>query len=58
MNWDYERKELHDRRLDAYLAEKGAEGWELTYAHRGKDTRVNTDPDMWEVIFKRPRPSA
>jgi hypothetical protein len=55
MTWEYERKEVHDKRLDAYLAEKGKEGWELAYVRRGKETRVNRDPDLWEVIFKRPK---
>jgi hypothetical protein len=53
MIWEYERKEIHDKRLNEYMAEKGAEGWEMCYCHRGKQTRVNSDPDLWEVIFKR-----
>ena len=56
MIWQYERKELHDKRINDYLAEKGREGWELCYCHRGKITRVNNDPDLWEVILKRPKP--
>ena len=55
MIWEYDRKEVHDKRLDAHLAQKGSEGWELAYAHRGKETRVNSDPDIWEVLFKRPK---
>lgn len=55
MLWEYERKEANDKRLDALLIEKGNDGWELAYAHRGKQTRVNTDPDWWELIFKRPK---
>jgi hypothetical protein len=55
MMWEYERKELHDKRLDMYLLEKGNEGWELAYVRRGKETRVNRDPDIWEVILKRPK---
>jgi hypothetical protein len=58
MNWEYERKEVADKRLDAYLAEKGNEGWELVHAHRGKETRAARDPDWWEVIFKRPKAAA
>lgn len=58
MLWEYERKELPDRRFDAYLVEKGNQGWELVYARRGKQTRVNSDPDWWEVIFKRPKAAA
>lgn len=53
MLWEYERKEVNDKRLDAYLAEKGSEGWELAYCRRGKQTRVASDPDWWELIFKR-----
>jgi hypothetical protein len=55
MTWEYQRKELHDKRIDQFLADQGAAGWELIYAHRGKATRVNSDPDMWEVILKRPK---
>ena len=55
MIWEYERKEIHDKKLNDYLAEKGAQGWEMCYCHRGKLTRVNSDPDFWEVIFKRPK---
>lgn len=55
MMWEYERKEVNDKRLDAYLAEKGMEGWELAYVRRGKETRVARDPDWWELIFKRPK---
>lgn len=55
MIWEYERKEVNEKRLDNLLAEKGAEGWDLAYARRGKQTRVNSDPDWWELIFKRPK---
>jgi hypothetical protein len=58
MIWEYLRKEVADKRLDAFLTEKGAEGWDLAYVRRGKETRVNRDPDFWEVIFKRPRESS
>ena len=53
MKWEYDRKEINDKRLDAHLAEKGAEGWELAYAHRGIERRAGKDPDAWEVIMKR-----
>jgi hypothetical protein len=56
MIWEYERKEVADKRFDSYLTEKGNEGWELAYARRGKETRAARDPDWWEVIWKRPKP--
>ena len=43
MSWEYLRKEVADKRLDAFLTEKGNEGWELAYIRRGKETRVNRD---------------
>ena len=55
MQWDYERKEVADRRLDSYLAEMGSAGWEMVHCHRGRETRVGRDPDFWELIWKRPR---
>ncbi len=58
MIWEYLRKEVADKRLDSFLTEKGDEGWELAYVRRGKETRVNRDPDFWEVIFKRPKVGA
>ena len=51
----HERKEVNDMRLDNLLAEKGADGWELAYARKGKQTRVSSDSDWWELIFKRPK---
>jgi hypothetical protein len=53
MKWEYERREVTDKRLESYLAEKGEEGWELAYARRGRMTRVAQDPEYWEVILKR-----
>lgn len=53
--WEYERKEVSDKRLDSYLTEKGAEGWELAYARRGRETKIARDPEFWELILKRPR---
>jgi hypothetical protein len=55
MIWEYHRKEVADRRFDAYLVEMADQGWELFYARRGKETRVARDPDFWEVIWKRPK---
>jgi hypothetical protein len=55
MIWEYHRKEVADRRFDAYLTEMADQGWELFYARRGKETRVARDPDFWEVIWKRPK---
>lgn len=55
MKWEYERKEINDKRLDAFLTEKGEEGWELVHAHRGLERRAGKDPDAWEVILKRPK---
>lgn len=54
MKWDYDRKEVNDKKLESLLTEKGAEGWELVYAHRGLERRAGKDYDSWEVIFKRP----
>jgi hypothetical protein len=58
MIWEYERREVADRRFDAYLKEMADQGWELFYARRGKETRVARDPDFWEVIWKRPKQEA
>jgi len=58
MQWDYERKEVGDRRLDSYLAEMGSAGWEMVYCRRGRETRANRDPDFWELIWKRPKQAA
>ena len=55
MIWQYERKEVPDKRFDAYLTEMADKGWELVYVRRGKETRVARDPDFWEVIWKRPK---
>lgn len=53
MIWQYERKEVADKRFDQYLNEMADQGWELVYVRRGKETRVARDPDFWEVIWKR-----
>jgi hypothetical protein len=53
MQWEYERKEVSDKRLDSYLVEMGTAGWEMVYCRRGRETRVNRDPDFWELIWKR-----
>lgn len=55
MIWQYERKEVADKRFDAYMTEMADQGWELVYVRRGKETRVARDPDFWEVIWKRPK---
>ena len=55
MMWEYERKEVADKRFDAYLMEMANQGWELAYVRRGKETRAARDPDWWEVIWKRPK---
>lgn len=55
MIWQYERKEVADKRFDVYLTEMADQGWELVYVRRGKETRVARDPDFWEVIWKRPK---
>ena len=55
MIWQYERKEVADRRFDKYLTEMADQGWELVYVRRGKETRVARDPDFWEVIWKKPK---
>jgi hypothetical protein len=58
MKWEYERKEVGDKRVDSYLIEMGEAGWELAYARRGRETRANRDPDFWEFIWKRPKGEA
>ncbi|MGE3808432.1 MAG: hypothetical protein AB7K24_27530 [Gemmataceae bacterium] len=55
MQWEYERKEVADRRLDAYLAEKGEAGWELVFAQHGVERRAGRDGEAWDVILKRPK---
>ncbi len=55
MKWEYERKEVSDKRLDSFLKEISEEGWELAYVRRGRETRANRDPDFWEMILKRPK---
>jgi hypothetical protein len=57
MKWEYERKEVADRRLDAYLTEKGEEGWELAYANHGVVRRAGVDNETWDIIMKRPKSS-